>query len=230
MVKRLVVSLVSAALLAGCAAPPNTPGYGRGENYTPIVDMQGVDPTRYQSDLNECRRYAGIIDRNANAWGGALAGVIIGGVLAAALGGDSRTIDQSASLGGLAGMGRAENMSAATQQRVLINCMAGRGYKTLDGMVAPVVIQQGPSPYNTNQQQAQPTVANAPAAVELKKPAEVGKDSFQAEQLAKQLTCAPLPVASLAAKGPGYESYSVKCSNGEALMIRCEFGNCRVLQ
>lgn len=230
MLKASVSALVAAAILAGCAAPPNTPGYGRGENYTPIVDMQGVDPTRYQADLNECRRYAGIIDRNADAWSGALAGVIVGGILAAALGGDSRTIDQSASLGGLAGMSRAENTSAATQQRVLINCMAGRGYKTLDGTVAPVIVQQNQSPYSSPQQPAQPTVANAPAAVELKERAVVGKDSFQAEQLAKQLTCAPLPVASLAAKGPGYESYSVKCSNGEALMIRCEFGNCRELK
>ena len=225
-----VCLVLAVAVLAGCATPKDTPGYGRGEAYTPIVDMQGVDPTRYQADLNECRRYAGIIDRNADAWSGALAGVIVGGILAAALGGDSRTIDQSASLGGLAGMGRAENMSADKQQRILINCMAGRGYKTLDGTVAPVVIQQGQSPYNTNQQQAQPTVANAPAAAELAKTAVVGKDAFQAEQLAKQLTCAPLPVASLAAKGPGYESYSVKCSNGEALMIRCEFGNCRELK
>lgn len=230
MAKRLTLAVIAASLMAGCAAPPNTPGYGRGENYTPIVDMQGVDPTRYQADLNDCRRYAGIIDRNANAWGGALAGVIIGGVLAAALGGDSRTIDQSASLGGLAGMSRAENTSAATQQRVLINCMAGRGYKTLDGTVAPVIVQQNQSPYSPPQPQAQVAAANAPAAVELKEPAVIGKDSFQAEQLAKQLTCSPLPIANLAARGPGYESYSVKCSNGEALMIRCEFGNCRVLQ
>jgi hypothetical protein len=37
-------------------------------------------------------------------------------------------------------------------------------------------------------------------------------------------------VASLAAKGPGFETYSVACANGDALAIRCEFGNCRVLR
>ena len=37
-------------------------------------------------------------------------------------------------------------------------------------------------------------------------------------------------MAALAAKGPGFETYSVPCSNGDALAIRCEFGNCRVLR
>jgi len=57
-----------------------------------------------------------------------------------------------------------------------------------------------------------------------------GQDSFGAEKLARSRNCAEQPSAVLVAKGPGFESYSVSCHSGDALAIRCEFGNCRVLQ
>lgn len=70
------------------------------------------------------------------------------------------------------------------------------------------------------------TVAAAPP-----KPAvPFGQDSFQVQKLAKASNCAPDPLAILTAKGPGFENYSVKCSDGDALVYRCEFGNCRVLK
>lgn len=60
--------------------------------------------------------------------------------------------------------------------------------------------------------------------------APTGTDSYIAERLAKTLSCSASPRASLVAKGPGFESYSVPCSNGDAMAIRCEFGNCRTLR
>lgn len=57
-----------------------------------------------------------------------------------------------------------------------------------------------------------------------------GADAYSAERLAREQACHAQPVAALAAKGPGFETYSVPCSNGDALAIRCEFGNCRVLR
>jgi hypothetical protein len=57
-----------------------------------------------------------------------------------------------------------------------------------------------------------------------------GKDLFQAERLPETRACNPQPKLSLTAKGGGYETYSVACTNGDALAIRCEFGNCRVLK
>lgn len=56
-----------------------------------------------------------------------------------------------------------------------------------------------------------------------------GRDTYNAEKLAKNRACAAQPLASLTAKGPGFETYSVPCSDGRAIAIRCEFGNCRVL-
>jgi hypothetical protein len=57
-----------------------------------------------------------------------------------------------------------------------------------------------------------------------------GVDTYNAEKLAKNRACAAQPLASLSVKGPGFETYSVPCSNGQSIAIRCEFGNCRVLQ
>jgi hypothetical protein len=61
-------------------------------------------------------------------------------------------------------------------------------------------------------------------------PAPSGQDSFQAEQLARRMNCAFSTSSSLVGKGPGYETYGVRCGNGETIVIRCEFGNCRVLK
>ncbi len=60
--------------------------------------------------------------------------------------------------------------------------------------------------------------------------APAGRDLFQAEALARSLSCGTSPRPILAAQGPGFESYSVACTNGDALMLRCEFGNCRTLK
>jgi len=56
------------------------------------------------------------------------------------------------------------------------------------------------------------------------------RDRFGAERLAKDRACNPEPQATLVAKGPGYESYAVACTNGDSLAIRCEYGNCRALR
>lgn len=57
-----------------------------------------------------------------------------------------------------------------------------------------------------------------------------GQDAPGAERLAREQSCHETPQATLLAKGGGFESYSVACTNGDALAIRCEFGNCRVLK
>jgi hypothetical protein len=57
-----------------------------------------------------------------------------------------------------------------------------------------------------------------------------GQDGFSAERVAKTEACSSQPKAIMTAKGPGFESYSVACENGDALALRCEFGNCRVLR
>jgi hypothetical protein len=57
-----------------------------------------------------------------------------------------------------------------------------------------------------------------------------GQDRYQAEKYAKEQACSSQPRAVLNAKGAGFESYTVECSNGDALSIRCEMGGCRALR
>jgi hypothetical protein len=61
-------------------------------------------------------------------------------------------------------------------------------------------------------------------------PPPSGQDAYQAEQLARRMNCAFSNSSSLVGKGPGYETYGVRCGNGETIVIRCEFGNCRALK
>jgi len=66
--------------------------------------------------------------------------------------------------------------------------------------------------------------ARAPA------PPTSGQDSWSAERLPAAKACSTEPRAVFTGKGPGFESYTLACSDGDQLMIRCEFGNCRVLR
>jgi hypothetical protein len=62
-------------------------------------------------------------------------------------------------------------------------------------------------------------------------PPPSGKDVVVAEKLARELGCATRDtVGKLLGKGPGQETYSFQCANGETLVVRCEFGNCRPLR
>ena len=118
--------LIAALTTTGCAtAPPNTPGAGIGQTYTPIVDMQGVDPGRYSRDLADCRAYAGRVDNQAAALQGAIGGAILMGVLSAALGGNSRMNNQAATAGGFAGLTGNESRAFGKQERIIVNCMVG---------------------------------------------------------------------------------------------------------
>lgn len=237
--RHLAPVMVLTIAASGCAtAPHNTPGAGSGSTYTPVVDMQGVDPARYSRDLGECRTYAHSVDNQAAAMQGAIGGAILMGVLSAALGGNSQMNTQAASAGGFAGLVGNEGRALGKQERIIVNCMSGRGYRTLDAaMVFPAMppapaptaaplttapsipAVAGSSPYYTPQEQ--------PSRAE---PVRTGQDGFAAEALARDQLCAATPRAVLVGKGPGFETYSVLCSNADVLMLRCEFGNCRALR
>jgi hypothetical protein len=73
-------------------------------------------------------------------------------------------------------------------------------------------------------------VPGTPAVAPGLAPRGVGKDSFVAERSAREANCTKDALATLVGKGPGYEAYSFQCTNGETLIVRCEFGNCRVMK
>jgi hypothetical protein len=83
---------------------------------------------------------------------------------------------------------------------------------------------------------APPTVAavvkapTSPPAPEKKPPAVIGQDSVGAERVGRDIGCTRDTLATMIGKGPGYETYSLQCTNGETLIVRCDFGNCRAMK
>lgn len=69
------------------------------------------------------------------------------------------------------------------------------------------------------------TVAAAPAPV-----AKRGRYSYTVENLPEVRSCNPYPVPRLDASGAGFEKYTVLCADGDALAVRCDNVDCRVLR
>jgi hypothetical protein len=269
---RRLVCLVLASLLAACQTPPNTPGAGVGRQYTPVIDLQGVDQTRYFNDLNSCRSSASMVDAERAEMAGLIGGALIGAAIGASISSDRRVISSGANSGALSGGLRAGGRARSRQEIIMGNCMSSRGYRVLDGTAnvsfvqpfggyapAPAVASP-PAPMQTPEVPAValPTVVAAPlvtaaalppppryadgrpatpgvlaiteTSVPKATPAPSGQDAYQAEQLARRMNCAFSESSSLVGKGPGYETYGVRCGNGETIVIRCEFGNCRALR
>lgn len=95
------------------------------------------------------------------------------------------------------------------------------------GSDAPVATTPGAGVYVPATQDGgviQPSSPAQPTSV------PAGQDSRNVERIAKSQACHADPKARLTAKGPGFETYAVACSNGDSWTYRCEFGNCRKLQ
>ena len=119
-----VVTACIASLLAGCAATT-------GANYRPIIDTQGVDFNRYERDLRDCQSFATqTAGAGESAAAGALAGAVLGGVLAAAAG-KNYSRSSTARVGAVTGAVGAGAEGETNQRNIIRRCLAGRGYKVL---------------------------------------------------------------------------------------------------
>lgn len=119
-----VVLIALAVLVAGgCASDP-------------IVDMKGVDGTKYQQDLAECRQYADQVDVASGAGTGALlgagAGAAVGAVVGAITGAPGTGAAIGAAGGGTSGLFGGGASGYSKKERVVRNCLRGRGYSVLD--------------------------------------------------------------------------------------------------
>lgn len=116
-----------AILLAGCASG-KSPYVGSRDV---IVDTANVDPYTYQRDLADCRAYS---DEVSVAGGGATraaGGAVVGGLLGAAIG-DSSTAKRGAGAGAVVGGASGVSSGYSERQKVVRNCMIGRGYQVLN--------------------------------------------------------------------------------------------------
>ena len=98
----------------------------------------GHDTARYQQDLYECRQYAEQVspvgDAAVGGLGGAAAGAALGAITGALVGGVSAGEGAAfgAATGGAVGLGAGAYSGVNEQQRIIDNCMRGRGYNVLN--------------------------------------------------------------------------------------------------
>lgn len=197
---RRCAALVALVLLSGCATRAPAP-------------HDAALGARYDEDAAACRAYVQQIDVVRQTLDGIVEGALVTAIVVWGLGRSHDALRDGAAVGGLLG-GTSQGLQALERRRQAeIGCMSARGH-----------VQYRPQA--STQPAPAPVLPEPPAAP----PPALGTDSFNAERLARTLSCGTAPLASLVAKGPGFENYSVPCDNGDALAIRCEFGNCRVLK
>lgn len=115
---RILMTVAGCIVLIGCA------------NMDPIVDKKGVNETKYQQDLAQCKQYAAGINTGAEASKHGAAGAAVGGILGAIVG-DSTTAGQGAGVGAVTGSVRGARKAEYRKERVIQNCLQGRGYRVL---------------------------------------------------------------------------------------------------
>ena len=239
--------IVAAALgITGCASgPTGSAGSGFGREYTPVMDMNGVDQSRYSADLQECRRYADSISVGDSAAGGAAASALFGAILAGALGGRRSDALAVARAGLVTGGAQGAVAAGNKQQNILLNCLVGRGYRPLEVTLAyspPPKPQQPVAAMSVATtpalqvavQAPPPPVATSSAPVQMARTStlqSIGIHSHTVERLPDVLACNAQPAPRLtASQGNSLETYTVACTGGDVLSVRCEWGNCRALK
>lgn len=122
MLQRFILGTVLLTLIA-CRSGPGYSG--------PIIDPQGVDMTRYQADLSECQDIADQVPVGERAVVGAATGAVIGGAIGAVVG-NRNTATRGAGVGAIGGGVRGTSSGLSERDRVVHNCLRGRGYRILN--------------------------------------------------------------------------------------------------
>jgi uncharacterized protein YcfJ len=121
--KYLIIFPLIALSLFGCA----------GSDVRPIVDMKGVNESKYESDLQDCQTIAkqqsGMGETAAK---GAGAGAVVGGLLGLVTGGNKTGIVQAAGAGAVLGGAGGAYSGNNAQESIVKKCLSGRGYKVLN--------------------------------------------------------------------------------------------------
>jgi len=93
-----------------------------------IIDKQGVDMSRYDKDLAECRSYATEVQTGKKVAKGAASGAVVGGLIGAVTG----NAGQAAGVGAIGGGAKGASQGERDEVQVVKRCLRGRGYKVLN--------------------------------------------------------------------------------------------------
>jgi len=122
--RQIIVIILSAALFTACQSGPR--------NWTPVIDTQGVELDRYNLDLADCLSFSDQVDAGQATVEGAAAGAVLGGVTGGIAGDSSRSAARGAGIGTVFGGVRGSRNAAREQNRIVRNCLTGRGYRVLN--------------------------------------------------------------------------------------------------
>ena len=115
--KKFLIVLLP-AVLAACASEP-------------IIDPKGVNTVQYRQDLADCRAIADQVAVGKQAAGSAVAGAVVGAAVGAAVG-NSDTAQRAAGAGAAVGAAKGTGRGLNERERVVRNCLRGRGYNVLN--------------------------------------------------------------------------------------------------
>ena len=93
-----------------------------------IIDKQGVDMSRYDQDLAECKSYATEVQTGKKVAKGAASGAVVGGLIGAITG----DAGKAAGVGAVTGGAKGASEGSEDEVDVVKRCLRGRGYKVLN--------------------------------------------------------------------------------------------------
>lgn len=122
---KITAAVATLLLLGGCAS-----------HYQPIIDPQTSQGGNFDRDLEECRKIAeqqnvaGEVGTRGLIGGGV--GAALGAIFGAFGGGAASGAALGAAVGGVSGAGSGALQSQHERDRIVRNCMTGRGYRVLN--------------------------------------------------------------------------------------------------
>lgn len=126
--KTTAATLAIVLAVTGCATPPR--------EHRTLVDyhVAGYDHQQYWADNAQCNELANTRGGKATdgAVGGLLAGALLGGIMGNAYGQTGHGAAYGAALGTTSGALQGAAADRTTHERIVRECMRGRGYTVLD--------------------------------------------------------------------------------------------------
>ena len=122
---KLLLALASSLLLTACAG-------GRSLVDTPIIDRKGVDMNQYCADKAEGEAYATEVNTGEKVTRGVIGGAVVGGAIGAIVNRGSNSAERGAGVGAVTGGVRGTQEGIQEQERVVKQCLRGRGYRVLN--------------------------------------------------------------------------------------------------
>ena len=122
---RVVLILVFCFWVTACAG--NRPFVDE-----PIIDRKGVDMSRYYADKAECEAYADEVRTGEKIARGAVGGAVVGGAIGAIIDREPNSTERGAGVGAVAGGVRGAQEGVRETERVVKQCLRGRGYRVLN--------------------------------------------------------------------------------------------------